>query len=301
MLYQQRLDETTFCDLNLVGFSSLAKLGWNLDRKWKHGTSTNPIAALLILWPRVIVVVFPSLRALLCSFNLLLFTLLETARRYVFACLCLFITECRYVSGCVHYCMNECPPVINKGLHLPPSALCILLFLVTVWWAKGLELQRLCSLFLHFSTSLNRFTFQTAGHQWVIIHLFRWKWSFGVWRGGCCCRFIRTLPSRELQIYYWKCIYYYRHHATEALLIGQPISSLKIMKLFGKDVGSQNAGQGTPSGPWQGSRGSPVKIRTEWFSTSSSMSNSLYGSGAPGPQVSIVMKSDSNKVLLLPL
>lgn len=141
---------------------------------------------------------------------------------------------------------------------IAPSALCILLFLVTVWWAKGLELQRLCSLFLHFSTSLNRFAFQTAGHPWVIIHLFRWKWSLSMWRGGCCSRFIQTLPSWELQIYYWKCIYYYCHDITEALWIGQPISSLKIMKLFGKDGGCQNAGQGTPSGPWQGSRGSRV-------------------------------------------
>lgn len=35
--------------------------------------------------------------------------------------------------------------------------------------------------------------------------------------------------------------------------IGQLISSLKIMKLFGKDSGSQNVGQGTP-------RGSPDRV-----------------------------------------
>lgn len=61
-------------------------------------------------------------------------------------CVCLFITECRRVSGCVHYCLNKCPPMISEGLHLTPSAPCDLLFLVTVWWVTGVELQRLLSL-----------------------------------------------------------------------------------------------------------------------------------------------------------
>ncbi len=43
--------------------------------------------------------------------------------------LCLLIPEC---YGCVHYCMSECVPMINKGLLFPPSLLCIQLFLVCV-------------------------------------------------------------------------------------------------------------------------------------------------------------------------
>lgn len=63
---------------------------------------------------------------------------------------------------------------------------------------------------------------------------------------------LRALSSGEPSIYYWKCIYYYRGHVTEALGIRRLISSLKIMKLFGKDSGSQIVGQGTSSSPPEG-------------------------------------------------
>lgn len=60
---------------------------------------TNPKAALLILQTTVIVVVFPCLRALQCSVNLLIFPVSEAVCHYGFVYLCLFITVCRYASG----------------------------------------------------------------------------------------------------------------------------------------------------------------------------------------------------------
>lgn len=80
-------------------------------------------------------------------------------RRFVLVCVCAMC------CGCVPDCMNKCPSLINEGLHSPPSPLCILLFLVAVWWAKGLELQRLCSLFFSSFTSLPRSAASVGGYS----------------------------------------------------------------------------------------------------------------------------------------
>lgn len=97
----------------------------------------------------VIVVVFPSLRAL-CEVWTHCPLLYEDT---VFVCHYTFGAFHHWVQisfGWVHYCTKECLSMINKGLHFSPSSL-ILLFLVAVWWAKGLELQRPCTLFPSFT------------------------------------------------------------------------------------------------------------------------------------------------------
>lgn len=226
------------------GFFFCGQFRMKFGLKIKTWHLHNPIAALLILWPGVIVVVFPCLRALLCGSEAL-----HCCRTcLLFVCWCLFISECRYVSGCVHYYTSGCLSMINKGLHSPPSARCILLFLVLGWCARGFKLKKRMGS-LSFCTAL---TWSTTSpfreHQLLIIHLFQWKWSQSMWCGGCCSRVIQTLSSWELLIYYWKGLYYYLYNVTEVHRIGQLISSLKIMKLFGKDSGSQNVGQGTPEG-----------------------------------------------------
>lgn len=98
------------------------------DEIWTENENTGPrkpdsciTHSLTQRYMYVIVVVFPSLRAPLYSLNPLLSALSESL------CVCRYVIVCRafhhWVQICfgwVHYCMNECLPMINKGLHFPP-------------------------------------------------------------------------------------------------------------------------------------------------------------------------------------
>lgn len=132
-------------------FSSLAKLGWNLAWKWKHGTwqtwylhySCSDLELslwYLLIWGSCCVV------STCCSW--LYQTLL------IGLCVCVHFGGRQQICfGCVPGWTHPCLSMINKGLNFPPSPLCILLFLGCMWWAQGLELQHRLCLFLVLSSS----------------------------------------------------------------------------------------------------------------------------------------------------